>query len=309
VIHLKQAARGAVFVVALVGVAAVAAAMWNQYTPTRVCLYCGTPEHYETALNATPRATTGAPSSRRSDLGLPPKPQALPEDQSDPPSHSQTIGSALADAPRGWEPWDDSKSLESPEFNPAATGPLWFGRGELRRMMAGGGHFGEPAGGIATAAPRRSHDEESQPHLTSSATVPNPAPSPGNDGSSDNAGSNPRNPGSNPAPPNQGSPTTTATPSTAPSTTPTATAPVAPGASSGTPSTASPTNPFVEHVTPPADPFVAPRPVGTLDPAGPGGTVTAPGGGPAANPEPASVFLIGTGLLALLTDLRRRRVI
>jgi len=54
----------------------------------------------------------------------------------------------------------------------------------------------------------------------------------------------------------------------------------------------------------------ATSPEGSLDPGGPGGTHGAGGGStPSANPEPASILLLGTGLLALLTELRRRSAI
>jgi|SRR5262245_58754035 len=279
--------------------------MWNQYAPSSVCLYCGTPEHYETALNATPRATapTGLSAARRTaDLGLPPKPIAIPQPSSEPPSHSEGGGSVQADAPRGWQPWDDDKAPDASRFNPAAAGPLWFSIVELRRSVMMG-HYAEPSGGMATAAPRSSpgSDAPNRPAVESS-PVGEPQPTPPASG---NSGPNPGNSGSNP-PPNQGpgaSPTTPGPTATAPS------PPGVPGPSGATPSEGPPTNPFVEHTTPPADPFVPPRPVGSLDPAGPGGTVTAPGAGPAATPEPASLFLIGTGLMVLLTDLRRRRVI
>jgi len=84
-----------------------------------------------------------------------------------------------------------------------------------------------------------------------------------------------------------------------------------PGAPAGsaTPSVAAPTNPFDGHSDAPSNPFVAPAPGGSLDP---GGTGHVGGGGsssPSANPEPASILLLGTGFLALLTELRRRRAI
>ena len=305
VIQLKQTARRAALVVAVLGVAGASAAMWNQYAPSSVCLYCVTPEHYETALNAVPRATVaaGVNSHRASDLGLPSKPTAIPQPSPEPlSSHSESSGSVQADAPRAWQPWDDDKTTEPGRFNPASAGPLWFTMVELRRSMMMG-HYAEPSGGMATAAPRPSHgaDAPNRPAAESSpASEPQPAPP-----ASGTSGPNPGNSGSNP-PPNQGpgsspTPGPTATPPSAP--------PAAPGPSGSIPSDEPPTNPFVEHTTPPADPFVPPRPVGSLDPAGPGGTVTPPGAGPAATPEPASFLLIGTGLMILLTDLRRRRVI
>src|SRR5438105_4689152 len=69
-------------------------------------------------------------------------------------------------------------------------------------------------------------------------------------------------------------------------------------------------SPFDTQATSPPSPFVAPPPGGSLDPGGPGGTHGAGGGStPSAKPEPASILLLGTGLLALLTELRRRSAI
>jgi len=68
-----------------------------------------------------------------------------------------------------------------------------------------------------------------------------------------------------------------------------------------------PTNPFTGFETGPTDPFQPPPPGGSLDPGGPG--IGPSGGGTSATPEPASLLLIGTGLLVLAGELRRRRVI
>ena len=54
-------------VVVILGIAAAAAAMWDRYAPPNACLFCAAPEHYETALNATPDAvgTAGAAEGPR----------------------------------------------------------------------------------------------------------------------------------------------------------------------------------------------------------------------------------------------------
>jgi hypothetical protein len=81
-----------------------------------------------------------------------------------------------------------------------------------------------------------------------------------------------------------------------------------PGAPSGT---ATPTNPFATNADSPSNPFVSPAAGSSLDPGGAGGVGHGTGGGssPSGNPEPASFVLLGTGFLALLTELRRRRAI
>jgi PEP-CTERM motif-containing protein len=310
VTDVKSTARRAALVMGILGVAAAATAMWNQYAPTGVCLYCVTPEHYEMARNATPpaAATAGVGVRRGTGLGASSKSNILP-DMSVAPSSHESSGSTPVDAPRDWAPWEHSSETHGLAVQPA--GSLWIGMGELRRMVSVG-HYAEPGGGMATAAPRSSHEQGSTAEARSSSDGP-PAVEPGTPVSGGNSGPNPSSPNQGP-----GSPTNPPATSTNPGMTlspgspgvpPVATTPPSGG---GTPAVGPPTNPFVEHTTPPADPFVPRPPVGLLDPGNPGnpgGTVTTPGRGPAATPEPASVLLIGTGLAAILSQLRRRGVI
>lgn len=84
--------------------------------------------------------------------------------------------------------------------------------------------------------------------------------------------------------------------------------PAAPPLAAPVATVVTPTNPFTGFASAPADPFQPPPPGGSLDPGGPGG-IGSSGGGTSATPEPASLLLIGTGLLVLAGELRRRRVI
>jgi hypothetical protein len=281
VTYLKQIVRRVAFVFVILGVAAAATATWQQYAPKGVCLYCVTPEHYDAALNATPRAVapTTAEVHRGSALGVNSKPVVVPDMTSEPASHHDNGGGMAADAPREWRSWEHES--ESHAASPsAAAGPLWLGMVGLQRMIAFE-HFAEPGGGIGTAAPRSQPQSQSAEQHAAAESRPSPAAPPA-------ANSKP-NPGS-----------------TAPR--PPATPPAAPpaGVIAGP---AAPTDPFALPAAPPANPFALVGPIALLDPAGPGGTLTPSVGRLAATPEPASMFLLGTGVALFLNELRRRRVV
>ncbi|HKB11789.1 MAG TPA: PEP-CTERM sorting domain-containing protein [Vicinamibacterales bacterium] len=244
---------------------------------------------------------------RKADLGLD-RPK-LDEPAQTAPSHSSSSGSAQADAPRGWEPWENESSTHAPAQ--AALGPLWVGMAESRRVPMAL-FYTEPGGGVATAASRPAAQQPGAPAEHQEAAEPEPEPE------------THHTPAPGPTPPAQGHSNPPAGPAP-----PSSTAPANPGipfagippldppGASSVPATPSntiaaipPTNPFVEHTTGPADPFVPRPPEGLLDPTGAGGgTGSISPRSPASTPEPASMLLIGTGLVALLSDLRRRRVI
>jgi hypothetical protein len=250
-------------VIVILGIAAVAAAMWDRYAPPTACLLCAGPEHYETALNATPDAvgTTGAAEAARRGQYAAANPSTIPPPgfgASDPRASSSQRG----DARRSWTPWGIGTGAHG--YGSSDTSGPSVGLGGLWRLNTLGHRPAEPAAASAPRATRVAQTAASRP-----------APKPPRTGA----------PGPRPAP------------------APPIVAPVA--------TVITPTNPFTGFAAGPSDPFQPPPPAGSLDPGGPGGPggVGTSGGGTSATPEPASLLLIGTGLLVLAGELRRRRVI
>jgi hypothetical protein len=250
-------------VVGILGVAAAAAAMWNRYAPPNACLFCAAPEHYETALKATPDAVGiagAADGHSRGQYGAANSSSAIPG-VSDDASGANATGSRHGDSRRLWTPWANGADAHrygssNPRAPSVSMGGLW-------RLMTLAHRAPDPV--AEAAAPKTARTSQPAAH-------------------------------SAPRPPRAGAPAPRAP--AAPPIVP----PVPPVATVVTP-----TNPFTGFVTG-SDPFQPPPPPGSLDPGGPGGNGPS-GSGPSATPEPASLLLIGTGLLVLAGELRRRRVI
>jgi PEP-CTERM motif-containing protein len=281
-------ARRAGFVIVILGVAAAATAMWNRYAPPDACLFCAAPEHYETALNTTPDAvaTTGASDMRRTGQYAAADSSAVPGASAAPSSHGGSSAALHGDARRSWQPWETGSGAHGFPSSGGMSAPS-VGMGGLWRLMSLAHRAPDPLPAAPSPKPAP---------LPRAAAAPRPSPTPA-----------PAHTAPAPNPPSATSPPTPAPDPIPPSAVPPIPSPepTPPLPPSGV---APPTSPFNDHTTPPADPFVPPPPSGSLDPGGPGGTGTS-GSGPAATPEPASLLLIGTGLVALLTELRRRRVI
>ena len=254
----KPAVRRAVFVIMILGSAAVVAAMWDTFAPPNACLFCTGPEQYTTALGGTAAAGTGGISGAGGAVGQRAAAETVPlPGMPAMPGYVGNGGAGRRDGSRsGWQPWGNGS--DSRGFNSSGTGGPSVGTGGLWRLMTLA-HRGQSAGGGGTSGPHAAHEARAARTHTTPAPRPGPRPTP------------------------------------------------MPGAPSGT---ATPTNPFDGHSDSPSNPFVSPAPGGALDPGGAGHSGGGGGGSsPSANPEPASIVLIGTGFLALLTELRRRRAI
>jgi len=307
VAHLSSTVtRRAVLVIGILAIAGAAGAMWNRYAPPTACLFCASPEHYETVLNTPPDAigTAGVRDGRPSSNYAAANPSAIPGAFGATGADADHRSATSGDRQRDWQPWGHGSS--SRRYDAAGISSPSIGMAGLWRLNTLSRKVAPPL----ASAPAIAH--AAVPTTPRAAPAPRPAPAPAAPSHPPSASPNPA-PAPNPVPapaPTPPSAAPPAPPSAAPPPTVTSTPPPAGTPPVVTPPSAPPPpgDPFDTHTDPPPNPFVPPPPPGPMDPGAPGG----PGGtgtGPAATPEPASMLLIGTGLVALLGELRRRRVI
>jgi hypothetical protein len=296
--HRYRLGRSGILVLVIVALtaASAAAARWAPWSPLNSCLFCGTPDtpaelrtaraERDAAIISGVRAA-GAPRAAGAIAGRPQAEIAAPltgvQQQAAP-------APAAADSRHEWQPWGTGSAFR--RDSAASTSGL----GGLSRLMSPSNSGGGSTVNTSTAAQEPAPVSGEAEKLQATPQLPSPSP----------ASAPPSEPGP-PAPPASNSKPALVPPAPGGYTPPTRpTVDLSPPPL--TPPASPPTEPFHEHETPPPPPFVPLQPTGPLDTNGP--TATLPTGGtPSPNPEPGSILLLGTGVIALLGALRRRRML
>jgi hypothetical protein len=292
----KLGPRG-ILVGVIVGLAAATAgaARWTPWSPLNSCLFCGSaPRDIASAAmshGSGPRgdaaiaahgSATAAHHAAADDDG------PLPAIGRAPFSGLRDSAAAGDDSRRDWQPWGTAESVR------VNVGESSVVLGGLSRLSAS-----SIAGGGSTVRVSPAATAHANAAVDNAPAVDPPAANP-----------------PSPAPP---APRPSGPPSTAPVTTPVAVVPTLPPGPGGftpnipapadpAPPSPDPTDTFHHQDDPAPAPFVPPAPTGPLGPNDPAATVST-AAVPAATPEPASLMLVATGLVAVVGELRRRRVI
>jgi PEP-CTERM motif len=284
-------------VIVTLAAATTTATRWT-WTPLSSCLFCGAPSGDLAAPSIQSRGA--APSATltgrlRHSVALEPLDVApMPVGASASDAHGRSDkGESESRSDRDWQPWGTSSAFRSAggDGSSAALGGL----SRLVAMSISGGGYAVRATAATTSTAAT---------VASAAVVPAPAVS---------------NPPTPPAAPSPTPPTAhdPAPPSSTSAVVPTlAPIPAAPGAftlpvppaASAHVTVPAPLDSFHEHNTPPPTPFVPAAPAGTLSSNDPPG-ITVSDAAPSATPEPASMLLLATGLIAVAGELRRRGVV
>jgi hypothetical protein len=289
-------ARLGILALVIVGLAAASAAAtrWTPWSPLNSCLFCGTSDATGAAAVARAGRDAAGTSGARATPGKRSTVRSIADPSAQPIAAAPLNGvrqdtASVADGSRHeWQPWATGSAFRGPG---GAEGSNALGG--LSRLMSmsisGGGSSVNTSASTTSSANGSGVAVKLEP--APSAAAARPAPEPAPSASAPPSGSNSR----------------TDAAVQAPTPMPTA-AQLPPGSGAFTPPTGGPhaTASFNEQNTPPPPPFMPTPPGGALDSNDPSGTL-ATGGSPSPTPEPGSILLLGTGVVGVLAELRRRR--